>query len=268
MAKSKDSDIKQYLAETASWETDKVLELTKSRQTAWRISVVSITVAFMAVAAVALLTPLKTTEPFVIRVDNSTGVVDVVKTLKHGETNYEESLNKYFVQLYVRNREGFNKETAADTYYSVGILSNNNEQQKFQEFFQPKNPRSPLNVYGQYAKVRISVKGVSFVKPTVALVRYAKEIERSGEKPEVSHWAATVTFKYVGTPMAEKDRAFNPLGFQVTDYRADPESLTAVERKTFVAPAPMLAPASDTLQISDNPAEPPIVPAIGAANSQ
>ena len=41
--------------------------------------------------------------------------------------------------------------------------------------------------------------------------------------------------------MAEKDRAFNPLGFQVVDYRSDPESLTAVERKNYQRPEPTLA---------------------------
>lgn len=264
MARSEERSLQLYLAETASWETDKVLELAKSRQWAWRVATATTIIAILSTTAVVALTPLKTSEPFVIRVDNSTGVVDVVKSLKQGETNHEESLNKYFLQLYVRNREGFNKETAADTYYSVGILSSTNEQQKFQEFFQPKNPRSPLNVYGQYAKVRVSIKGVSFVKPTVALVRYAREIERSGDRPEISHWASTVTFKYVGTPMSEKDRAFNPLGFQVTDYRADPESLTAVERKTFVAPAPTLAtPAVPAEYVpNDQPEVLPIVPAI------
>lgn len=245
MSKSPSNNAKDlataYLEETRSWETDKVIELTKSRRTAWWVASVAGGLAIMSVTAVVLLTPLKTTEPFVIRVDNSTGIVDVVKTLKTGETNYDEAVNKYFVQLYVRHREGFNKETAAENYYSVGILSSANEQQKYQDFFTPKNARSPLNVYGQYAKVRISVKGVSFVKSNVALVRYSREIERNGEKPEVSHWAATVTFKYLGTPMAEKDRAFNPLGFQVVDYRSDPESLTAVEQKNYRRPEPTLA---------------------------
>jgi hypothetical protein len=50
----------------------------------------------------------------------------------------------------------------------------------------------------------------------------------------------------------------------VTDYRADPESLTAVERKTFVAPAPALAtPAGPAEQAPNDQLEVlPIVPAI------
>ena len=86
-----------YLQETRSWETDKVIELTKSRRTAWWVASVAGGLAIMSITAVVLLTPLKTTEPFVVRVDNSTGIVDVVKTLKTGETNYDEAVNKYFV---------------------------------------------------------------------------------------------------------------------------------------------------------------------------
>ena len=68
------------------------------------------TVAFASVMAVAMLTPLKTVEPYVIRVDNSTGIVDVVESLRDGETNYDEAINKYFTQWYVRYREGYSKE--------------------------------------------------------------------------------------------------------------------------------------------------------------
>ena len=38
-----------------------------------------------------------------------------------------------------------------------------------------------------------------------------------------SDWIATIAFTYTRAPMSEPDRLRNPLGFQVTSYRADPE---------------------------------------------
>jgi type IV secretion system protein VirB8 len=225
MNKVQKQDFEKYLKETRTWETDRVLEIDKSKRIAWRIATASLVIAGLSVAAVFSLTPLKQVEPYVIRVDNTTGIVDVVQALKDGKTNYDEAVNKYFNQWYVRFREGYSKELAEDYYYNVGIMSSSLEQQKYYQAFNPKNPQSPLNLYGPYAKVKIRIMGTSFINPNVALVRYTKEIERGLDKPQVTHWAATVTFRYTKAPMSEKDRAINPLGFQVTEYRNDPDSL-------------------------------------------
>lgn len=249
------NEIDRYTEEVRSWETDKVLEAAASKRLAWMVTGVSLATSFLAVGAVIGLTPLKSVEPYVIRVDNSTGVVDVQRALQGGDTNYNEAVNKYFSQIYVRNREGYNRELSAENYYSVGLMSNTVEQERYFNFFNPKNPQSPLVVFNKYAKVGISVKTTTFIKPNVALVRYVREIIRGSDKPEISHWAATITFRYIGAPMTDKDRAINPLGFQVTDYRTDPESLTAVERSNYLPTQPSLAvPAMPPASSSSEPA--------------
>lgn len=238
-------EFENYLQEARSWETDKIESLERSRKIAWRVAIASGATAFVSVLAVAAITPLKQVEPFVIRVDNASGIVDVVAPLRDGKQNYDEAINKYFTQWYVRYREGYSKELAEDYYTTVGLMSSPAEQQKYFEWFNPKNPQSPLNVYANYAKVKVRIKGTSFIKPNVALVRYTKEVERGGDRPQVTHWAATLTFSYSGAPMSEKDRGINPLGFQVAEYRNDPDALppdaTAPE-KPLEAPVPAAGP--------------------------
>lgn len=218
-------DLEAYFQEAKTWETSRVNELLDSRKTAWRVAASATFVAILAVGAVAGLTPFKEVMPYVIRVDNSTGVVDIVEALTDGKTNYDEAVNKYFTQWYVRYREGYSKELAEEYYSNVGLMSNSIEQQKYYQAFNPKNPLSPLNVYGPYAKVKIRIKGTSFITPHVALVRYVKEVERGLDKPQATHWTATITFKYTKAPMSEKDREISPLGFQVTEYRNDPDAV-------------------------------------------
>lgn len=263
-------DFDNYLKEARSWETDKVQELLKSRKVAWWVASGAGAIAFAAVLAVASLTPLKTTEPYVIRVDNSTGAVDVVSAMKDGKTNYDEAMNKYFVQWYVRYREGYSKELAEDYYSYVGILSNGVEQQKYYAAFNPKNPQSPLNVYGAYAKVKIDIQSTSFINPNVALVRYTKKVERGLDQPQISHWAATITFKYLGAPMKEKDRGINPLGFQVTEYRNDPDAavnnINTPDNGGQAAPqtsAPAVAvPGVSAFPSANVPAPAPVAPSV------
>jgi len=246
MDKVQKEEFQRYLEEARSWETDKIQSLQNSKRTAWLVASASGVMAFFSVLAVAALTPLKSVEPYVIRVDNSTGVVDVINSVKDGDTNYEESINKYFTQWYVRYREGYSKDLAEEYYYNVGLMSVGAEQQRYLEFFNPKNTQSPLNIYGDYARVKIRIKSTSFIKPDVALVRYVKEVERGNDKPQGTHWAATLTFKYSRAPMNEKDRGINPLGFQVIEYRNDPDALlqdATVPKSVQTAPVQSLGVA-------------------------
>lgn len=257
-------DFRAYLAEARSWETDRAKQMARSRKTAWRIAAASSAIAFMSVVAVAMLTPLKSVEPFVIRVDNATGIVDVVSGLADGKPNYEESVNKYFTQWYVRYREGYSKELAEEYYKNVGLMSGSLEQQKYHEIFNPKNPQSPLNVYGDYARVKIRIKSTSFISPTIALVRYTRAIERGPDKPSLSHWAATITFRYSKAPMSVEDRGINPLGFQVTEYRNDPDSDVSGtdSSKPPASQKPGLEAGVLIHPVQPSPANRPLVPAI------
>lgn len=250
-------DFEKYLGEARSWETNRLLASQKSERLAWRITCLAGLLCAASIVAVAALAPFKTVEPYVIRVDNSTGIVDVVSALKNSKSNYEESVNKFFVQWYLRYREGFSRDLAEEYYYAVGLMSSSQEQQRYFAYFDPKKPTSPMNVYGDFGKVKIVLKSTSFIQPNVALVRYSKEVQRGTDLPSVTHWAATITFRYSGAPMEEKDRAINPLGFQVTEYRNDPDSLVVESRPRAIAPVPT------------NPAPPPVTlfPAIPAAPS-
>lgn len=227
-----------YLAEARSWETHRVMENERSKRTAWRVATGACIVASIAVIGLSVMGPLKKVEPYVIRVDNNTGVVDIVTALKDQKTNYDEAMNKFFVQRYVRFRESYVQALASEAYTSVGLMSGSAEQQRYFAYFNPKNPESPLNVYQSYATVKVTIKSTSFIKPNVALVRYIKEIERGGDK-SISHWAATITFVYAKASTNEKDREINPLGFRVEEYRNDPEG------ESYEVPAPVAAPVAE-----------------------
>jgi type IV secretion system protein VirB8 len=223
------------------------------------------------VIAIVGLTPLKRTELRIVRVNDTTGTVDVLNEIPNARTTYDEVVNRYFAGQYIRFREGYSRKLADEYYTSVGIMSAAAEQRRYGEWFSPKNPQSPLNVYGDNARVKVHIKGYSFLKKDVVLVRYWKEVERgASEKPVITHWAATVVFKYSGAPMAEKDREINPLGFQVTEYRNDPDTVTTAEAASTVGGGQPVQPATNVPTIL--PGVPPAgpqgqVPAIATPNS-
>lgn len=256
--KQEKTEVEAYLSETKSWETDRVSANEKSKKLAWRLVGASWVLTLIAVTGLSVMGPMTRVVPYVIRTDQTTGVVDIVSAVTDQKTNYDEAMNKFFVQRYVRFREGYSNKLASEFYNNVGLMSSTSEQQRYFAWFNPKNPMSPLNVYQAFATVKITMKSTSFIKPDVALVRYVKEIERGGDK-SVSNWAATITFTYVKAPMKEKDREVNPLGFQVLEYRNDPEGAS------FDVPAPVAAQANmHKPAVSIYPPSPSPQPAAGS----
>lgn len=250
-------DFNAYLAETRSYETD-ITELTKkSEQRAWWVAGGAVIIALAAVIALAMLVPLKSVATVVIRVNESTGAVDVVQKLDSSKTNYEETINKYFLEKYLRCREGYSFELAEVHYNCVALMSGNDEQQRYQAYFNQKNPTSPLNIYGHENKVRVHVKSTSFApdNPNIAFVRYYKELDDRSDGPPISHWVATITFKYSGAEMQQKDRAINPLGFQALEYRNDPDEATTHVPAPPAARAtpPSLTPPGDIVLFPESP---------------
>jgi type IV secretion system protein VirB8 len=226
--KNNSDEIKQFLKESNFWETDKVASLNRSNKVAWGLALFGLGLATVATWSVGQLTPLKTVEPYVIRVNDVSGRVDIVTALKEGKETYTTSLNKYFIAKYIKHREGYSRQLAEQFYYVTGLMSDETEQKNYYAWFKPKNPLSPLNLYSDNEKVKIDVLSISAIDEdkNIYLARYRKIIETaSSAKDEVSHWAATLRFKYTTAPTKESDREINPLGFQVVEYRNDPDSI-------------------------------------------
>ncbi|GGO83777.1 conjugal transfer protein TraJ [Marinobacterium nitratireducens] len=230
---------KQYFDEARSWDLDAKERIKRSEKRAWFIAGAAVLVAVLEAGALVGLTPLKSVEPFVIRVDNNTGLVDVVSTLAETDGDVtekaQEALDKYWLSNYIRHRENYQWETRDFDRQMVGLLSDSVIQQSYAAYTDPRlNSAAPVAVYGQNTEVEARVKAISIInsetvengeKRTTALVRYTKQVKRAGERTPLTHWAATVTFVYLDTSMKVEDRLLNPLGFQVVKYRNDQESM-------------------------------------------
>lgn len=217
-------ELEAYFDNARRWEQDLLLSAQRSKRIAWIVAASACALAVVSVGAVAALAPLKTVEPFVIRVDNSTGIVETVAALKETPARYDEAITKYFLAGYVRAREGFSSAEAETNFRAVSLLSAPPEQARFAARYRGSNPESPQVLHGRQGVATVRVKAISLFSDNVASIRYLTE-SRKGEETRITHWIATLTFSYVNAPMASTDRLINPLGFQVSEYRADPETL-------------------------------------------
>lgn len=217
---------RDYLEVAKAWETDEITRTRQSERRAWIIAGCASVIACLAVASVALLTPLKTVEPFIVKVDHNTGESDVVTLLNQKTLGYNEVIDKYFLARYVNYREEFSDATAFPNYEAVSIMSDQNVARAYYEQIRPENPKAPVRVYGETGMVDVSVNSVVFMGTGVAQVRFTRrERLRNSDPWTETHWIATVTYNYVNPPTLEKARLVNPVGFRVNEYRLDPETV-------------------------------------------
>jgi type IV secretion system protein VirB8 len=104
-----------YFREAASWDADRLAQALRSARRAWQVAAAGWGCAVASALALALLMPLKRVDPFVVRVDRSTGIVDVVP-LYDAHAGHEQSVTRYFLTHYISVCERFNFATAESEY--------------------------------------------------------------------------------------------------------------------------------------------------------
>ena len=227
--------LEEYLQEAESWDADRIAQMRRSTATAWRVAAAGWTSSVATAAALVALMPLKQVEPFVVRVDNSTGIVDVVPVYTGGGAP-DEAVTRYFLTHYLTVCERFNFSTAESDYEECGAFHSPRRNQAWYAQWTATNPASPLNLYKDGTSVRVQVKSVSFFTRAsglsdLAQVRYLKALREGGGGDEkFTHWVATVQFSYGDPAKDPKTRRWNPLGFKIVDFNSEPEA--AVEADT------------------------------------
>jgi type IV secretion system protein VirB8 len=248
-----------YYAEAASWNRDRVQAVRSSQRIAWWIAGVAAVIALLEAIALVLLMPLKTVEPYTLMVDRTTGYVQALKPLDQAKIAPDAALTQSFLVQYVIAREGFDMATLNANYRKVALFSADTARTSYLQQMQVSNPASPILTYPRTTAVDVRVKSISPMGNSAALVRFETVRRDAGAQPQPpSAWVAVIRYRYSNAPMSLDDRFVNPLGFQVTSYRKDPETLPApsVALPTAAVPPPTKSYYSGALSNSAQPAVP------------
>jgi type IV secretion system protein VirB8 len=225
-----DRALEGYFEEAASWDADRMGQYRRSARLGWTVAGAGwVAVVFLA-GALTLLMPLKRVDPFVIRVNTTTGAVDVVPVYAGTET-FPQAVTRYFLTHYVTVCERFDLATAESDYDECGAFQTARGNQAWYARWNPSNPRSPLNRYKDGTTVRAEVSSVSFFRRAngvtdLAQVRYRTvKYPAGGGAGEITHWIATVEYAYARPSSDPRQRQWNPLGFKVVDFETEREVL-------------------------------------------
>lgn len=224
----RDNAIAAYLQDARRWDDDRVASALRSKRHAYWVASSYGAIATLALLALVALLPLKSVQPFVIRVDNTSGIVDVVPVYV-GKGEMDELVTRHLLHQYVLARERYAYAMAEQDYNIVGAYNTAPLNAKWSAEWDQANEKSPLNRYKDGTTVRAQVNAVSFIhradgSKDLAQVRFITGTRAGGTGVEhVQHWISTIQYAYAEPSKDDQLRMLNPLGFRVLEYRRESE---------------------------------------------
>jgi len=226
-----------YLKQAQAFEKSKVEAAEEKARIADRRSVLSAVVSLAAVSGMGALGLLKRPNPpAVLRVDSSTGKVDVLPTTANGHVTFSEKTDRHDLHTYVELRESYDWETISDTHAAVMFMSDDHEKDAYDALV--RGPAGPLKLLKDQARIIARVGSITFVGSTaqVFFSRQLIPLNQAAKRPDPTYWIATVAFERVDVPEKKDQQDIDPDGFRCTSYE--------VTRDWSRAPADVSSPAA------------------------
>lgn len=215
-----------------NWYKDKFETVRQQRDVLSAVTLVCLLFSAGAVMTVMWITPYKSVEPFVIQIDEKSGIVQRVDPVTRTEFTANEAVDRYFLTRYIRARESYIRSVFRHNYDLVRVMSDRASFGGYLRSISQSSPTSPINLLQGGGQRSVTFKSINFVKRNdkdvygekVALVRLTlTDVSRRQTTPVEYHGVVTVTFKYSNLNLNEQERYLNPLGFLVTNYEISRE---------------------------------------------
>ena len=220
----------RYYSEGERWERSVYRSVAMSRGV-WRTVAVLLGIALAtSIGLLWMLLPLKTFDVVVLEVDKTTGYVEVSRPLQErGDLTQNEAVTRANIVRFIRARETYDPKGLRDNFDLASLYSTGKASADLANTYSSANLNNPVKVFGPNTDITVFVKSVIFLNDNTAAVRFSTTRSGTSGPTVTDHWVANVRFKYTSEPMRNDWRFDNPLGFQVTEYRRDQETVTVGE---------------------------------------
>jgi type IV secretion system protein VirB8 len=188
----------------------------------------SLLTALGAVGAMVAMLPLKEIRPYVVMVDRQTGESELVVSTRPAGLSESEAVREAELVRYVTERETYDVADNRERILRVLATSQDQAAASLRALWTREADQYPPALYGEDSLIRVKIRSVARLNDTTAQVRFTRTLEQPGLQPVVRAFVATVGFVF--QPRVERTLEAvwaNPLGFTVTSYRIDAETLDA-----------------------------------------
>ncbi|KHS91010.1 membrane protein [Pectobacterium brasiliense] len=222
------SETENIIASSRSFESVLLEKNEREKRIAWRIAAIGFALAAMAIAALIILLPLKTTEIELWSVDKQTGRYEYMTRIKEQSISTEKALAQALAAHYVRLREGYNYFALQRDYDDVQLFNSDSVNRDYLDGF---NSNQAPDIIFNKAEYVVSIDIISNVHAaatapdhlaTLRIKRTIRRIVDNSVKTDV--WNIRLTYRYLPRKqLTDSQREVNPLGFIVTSYQRDKE---------------------------------------------
>ncbi|ATA18152.1 type IV secretion system protein [Brenneria goodwinii] len=222
------SEVNNIIDASRSFESAILEKDIREKKVAWLMAAVGFVLAAMAIAAIIILLPLKTTEIELWSVDKQTGRYDYMTRIKERDIATEASLAHALAANYVKRREGYNYFSLQRDYDDVQLFNSDDVNKDYLDGF---NGDMAPDVIFNKAEYVVAIDIISNVHApatapdrlaTLRIKRTIRRVADNSVKTDV--WNIRLTYRYLPRKqLTDSQREVNPLGFIVTSYQRDKE---------------------------------------------
>jgi type IV secretion system protein VirB8 len=216
-----DTDIPTLLSE------DMIFGVRRRERLAWSIAIGGLLAGLGGIAAVLLTLPLKETQAFLAIVDKDTGIAARVVEVAPAGLSDAAAVQEALLFGYVTARETFDEHDNEERILSVWRRSDAQARQSLEALWSDEDETYPPNLYGAGARAEVRILAINPINGTTAQVRFEKILTQPNGAVQTGKFSATVAWTFA--PKAEREMKLvweNPLGFTVSSYRVNAETLT------------------------------------------
>jgi type IV secretion system protein VirB8 len=153
----------------------------------------------------------KSLEPYVIEIEEKSGVPTVVNQMTSKDLTGNEAVKSYFINQFIQAAAGYDPKTYRRDAHIVRLLST---QAIYADFRKRINARK----LGIDTKIKPRIKSVQFISAERILVRALIETNSKVTGFEAKDYVMEMSFYFANLTLSEEERLINPLGFQVIQF--------------------------------------------------
>lgn len=209
--KDKKEKKKKDSLQVKSWYSNRYQIVLVQRNILFLLALISMVSVSVAVIFVKDRLGSKSLEPYVIEVEEKTGVATTVDQLTAQRFTANEAIRKYFINQFVHAASGYNHKTYSQDANIVRLLST-------PAVFSGFRNRINRKEFGESTRISVRIKSIQFPSEDTAQIRIFKQKEYLDRKPEIKDEVITMNFYFTDVELSMEDRLINPLGFQVRKY--------------------------------------------------
>ena len=214
-------------AEKDIFEADLILGPKRRERIAYIVAAIGVTIGVVGFVGAVSILPLKTIETHLVVVDKTNGQMDRVATVQNMTLDESDAIIQANLVSYVDQRETYDITDSEERINSVLERSDGDAARTLRELWDSTNDDYPIKVYGSEAKIDVVIKSVNQLDTGVAQVRFTRTLRKPRDNRTVTRgYVATIGYEFrPETKKLLQEVWGNPLGFVVTSYRVDAETL-------------------------------------------